>query len=109
MANALMRDALARESGGLGSLTQNITPGTLGAAGAGSRLLERHLRVHLVAARTRRSWRGLPRRPITALYYPVGGGAPYGADVHDGGRHPDARYASITQTFDPRRARSVHR
>src|SRR6185503_15348596 len=28
MANALMRDALARESGGLGSLTQNITPGT---------------------------------------------------------------------------------
>jgi len=99
MANALMRDALARESGGLGSLTQNITPGTSvpQEPGAG---FSNVTYVYISSPPHTPGVEGAPQKADHGLYYPVGGGAPYGATFSGGGTRMPG-YASITQTFDP--------
>ena len=100
MANALMRDALARESGGLGSLTQNIAPAGTPVATDGTGSFSNVTYVYITSP---------PHTPGTdagvagyGMYYPAGGGAPYGVNYQGtGSTVVRPGYAPMITTYDP--------
>jgi hypothetical protein len=98
MANGLMREALSRESGGLGSLTQNITPQTP-SDGPGN--ISNTTYVYITSPPHTPAADFAPSTPAYGMYYPVGGGAPYGAGTTSLNPNRPAGYAPMITSYDP--------
>ena len=112
MANGLLRDALAREWGGFGSLTQNIPPGPAGPGGGESGSVSNVTYVYITSPP---HTPGVEAASSTGaghgMYHPVGGGAPYGVNYQQTGSKPiNPGYAPMlpprqTATYDPKTGR----
>lgn len=100
MANALMRDALAHETGGLGSLTQNITPGSTPTTDGGGNV-SNVTYVYITSPPHTPVSDGVPMTAASGMYYPVGGGAPYGPGTTPLNPNRPAGYAARMMTYDP--------
>jgi len=103
MANSLLRDALLRESGGMTSLTQHITPGT-SVAPSDSGSVSNTTYVYITSPpHTPGVESAVVSKPAAGygMYQPVGGGAPYGVNYETA---PASRvgYAPRVGSYDPK-------
>jgi hypothetical protein len=82
MANGLLRDALLRDAGGLGSLTQNLAPGAGGVPGDGSGAVSNVTNVYITSPQH------TPASDLGGMLGGAGGGNPYGMHYQTQGGPP---------------------